>query len=256
MKNNLPIYLLTNRNHHWLVPGFIHLFRTFWNNKQPVTIASYGDKDAILERWMPDNWAYHKIANQNYPANQWSNGLKQLLTKMKNEFFVLFLEDYWLNAAVNVPLVHDLFEYCSGLEERDSLLRMDLTADRVSQRRRPRHWSRIGENQSTEIVLSVHGTKYQMSFQCGIWQRNNLLSVLRIGESPWDAELRGTDRLNYETQFRHLIVLGTNSHPVKYRPVYRTGRNTMNISSIGKKQQAFMGNHGMFAHAPKMDWIR
>ena len=61
--------------------------------------------------------------------------------------------------------------------------------------------------------------KFSMSFQVGIWNSELMLSVLRRNESPWDSELRGTERVN--ELYGTLRILGTDSRPVEYQPVYR-----------------------------------
>lgn len=235
MSNDLPIYLLTNTKHHWLIPGFVWLFQTYWGDRQPVHVFSYGRRDYFLTDRFPDIFTYTSLGRRNLPAGGWSTGLLNMIEQIESDFFILFLEDYWLNAPVRVDIVERLFDYVLRLDENDRLLRLDLTADRSS--KGYTQWTR---REGVRVILSNRNAPYQMSFQAGIWNKENLRQVLLPGESPWESEVNGTKRLQTYGHLKSMFVLGTLEHPVKYRPVYRTHKKQLDLSHIPQQPKEIL----------------
>jgi hypothetical protein len=206
----IPIYLLTNRKHHWLLQGFAYLFNQFWSPEQKVTVVSYGRNDLKL----PENFAFHSIAKENYPAHQWSDGIIRFLTQINDDVFVTFLEDFWLNRLVDRQAVQFMFDWMK--ENSDGILRLELWRS-VRSKRQARVWGQI---RGIPIMQSVQGTKYRMNLQCNIWNRHQLMRVLMPGENPWQVEIRGTERVDQLGQ----TVLGVKEPLVNYEPIFQKGR--------------------------------
>lgn len=228
------IVVFTNNSHLWLLPGFQYLFNKYWSSEQKVIIAGYAHPKTQQVR-LRKNFKFQSIDRENYPADKWTNGLRKFLCKRKCDIFIMLLEDYWLNSPVLVKEVDRLCDYMQRSPER--ILRIDLTADRASQSSARPFTSYDG----IELLKTPSGSDYQMSFQAAIWNRKHLLEVLVPNESPWQAELAGSRRLKNRPD---LLVLGTYIHPVKYRPVYRTHRKTLNISSLPTEDQEKLAEIG------------
>lgn len=243
MSEILPIYLITNKKHHFLLPGFIYLFQKYWSNNQPINIFSYGEKDSILNRFLPDHFNYVSLGNDNLPVNRWSNGVLFMLDQIREDFFILLLEDFWLNSPVNLDAVMALYRYCNNFPDRDRMLRMDLTRDRAS-----RGYTDWGSIDQARIILSNRSTAYQVSFQAGIWNRENLRIILQPAESPWEAEIKGTERFQKSKHLRSMFNLGTLDYPVKYRPVYRAGQKRLDLSSLDPVDKVTMQNKRMILY--------
>lgn len=224
-----PVYCLTNRNHHWLLPGFCYQADKHWSG-HGIIVASFGERPAEL----PDHWTYRRIAKTNYPANRWTDGLIELCKMIRADYFTLMLEDYWLGKTVKQPVLDAVDRYLMNYGGRDSVLRVDLTADRAS-KKQARPYMLINDPIEVELIKTPPHTKYQMSFQAGVWNRDLLMACLRRGENPWQAEIDGSKRLSQRK--RPLTVLGTEQRPLFYRPVYRSHRrefSTMN-TSVGSR---------------------
>lgn len=227
----LPIICLTNDKHLWLLPGFMHLFSKYWPKRQ-VTVVGYSRPSFE----MPDGFGFHSISPANYPANRWSDGLIEYLHTMGETHFILMLEDYWLTEPVKTRTIETL-EGIIVSPQLYRVLRIDLTADRQLNPT-ARYRATWGE---TTIIQTAADSDYQMSYQAAIWNKANLLKVLKEGENPWASEMNGTARLAKMTK---LEVLGTTVHPVKYRPVYRTHRDRLDLSSLSEEDKAFITSKG------------
>jgi hypothetical protein len=66
--------------------------------------------------------------------------------------------------------------------------------------------------------------------------------VLKPYENPWQAEIKGTERL--ASAGEQYVVLGTMTPPLRYQPVYRSKRVSMDISKLPRKDHDVMLKRG------------
>lgn len=209
----LRVFVITCDKYAWALKGFIHQFQKYWSELQPVVIAGYNLPDDIK---LPDNFSFHSINKNDYPKEQWSTGLIQFLRAVKDDHFVLMLEDYWLCRGVNHQAVGTLHELCTQFK----VLRMDLTDDRqFNGEARPFELMPFyGYN---DIIQTPASSPYQMSLQAGIWNRRLMLEVLNLDESAWQVEIGGSSRNAAKRD--DLLVLGTLQRPVRYANMFKGG---------------------------------
>ena len=208
----IPIYVLTNRKHHWLLHGFAYLFNQFWGDNQKVTVVSYGKNDLKL----PANFGFHSIAAENYPVEKWSDGLIRFLHQINDDMFITLLEDFWLNAPVDVGKVTNLYRWMQKTKgTKIEVLRLELWRS-VRSKKKAMDWGQI---RGVPIVTAGPGAKYQMNLQCNIWNTFELYKVLKPGETPWQVEIEGTKRVS-EIGFN---VLGVANPLVNYEPIFQKG---------------------------------
>ena len=233
-----PIVIVyTNDKNLWLLNGFQYLFRKYWSESIQVRVFGYAPpKNGTLAK----NFTFFSIDRRNYPITEWSNGILRSLEKMEaagEEFIILMLEDYWLNAPVNQDIIHEL---CMFMHEQSrDILRIDLTADRCQ------HRNFIAEKVdlfSCQLIRTRANSPYQMSFQAGIWNIRLMQEVLQQYEDPWTSEIQGSKRLAIAGE--RYQVWGTTSHPVRYQPVYRTKRVSIDISKLPKEDQDMIMRRG------------
>ncbi len=191
------VFVLTSDKYMWAIKPFAYLFNVYWSTMQPVLLAGFSEPTFPL----PDNFTFMKIADENYPADKWSNGLIHLLNNVDDSHFVFLLEDYWLCKTVDVRGVNACYEY---IKDRN-VLRIDLTDDRqyAGGVQNLDAWG------SYDIVETPNGTPYQMSTQAGIWNRKLMLEVLRPDKSAWEIEVHTSPPPS-------MRVLGTRQCPVRY----------------------------------------
>ena len=219
---NIPICVLTCDAYLWMLRPFAFLFNTFWGKEQEVTIFGYKPIFRVLND-LPQNFKFISIDKESYPERRWSDGLIKMIHLLKSPYFILFLEDFWLTAPVDIGVVDKLYEY---MKVHHNVLRMDLTNERISKKnvKLIEHYDGIG------IIEAPNSSKFSMSFQVGIWDSELALQVLREGETPWQTELQGTERIN--SLNGEIRVLGSDRRPVEYQPVYRKHRRRMTTDKI------------------------
>jgi len=211
---NPRVFVTTNDRHQWILPAFAHLFNRYWSSLQPVVVGGYKRPDFDL----PDNFAFHQIASENYPVERWSDGVMEFLRSVDDELFVWMLEDMLLTRTVDVATVSSLADY---MMQHREVIRIDLTTDRLyagaSPGQRPdyEYWGHL------DLVWSEPSSPYHLSLQAAIWRREYLLHYMVEGETPWQLEMEGTARLSSTPE---MVVLGTRQYPCRYSLALKSER--------------------------------
>jgi hypothetical protein len=187
----------------WCLKPFSYLFNQYWSELQDVIVGGFTPPRFPL----PSNFRFHQIDKNPYPKDMWSDGLIRFLQDYHDDVFVLLLEDYLLSRTVDCSGVATLAEYMRQ-DKNSDVVRLDLTMDRLSEFSKGlRDLEGYGHY---DIITCDKDAMYNMSLQAAIWNRRNLLSLLKPGMNPWRVEME-TDMVNQPYR-----VLGTRQNPVRY----------------------------------------
>jgi glycosyltransferase involved in cell wall biosynthesis len=137
----------------------------------------------------------------------WSNGLRFFLEQIGTDYVFLLLEDFFLDGPFSSS------EFADKLRTLDALHGTML---------------RLNPNPPPDLELPEHRgigvlhqfARYRVSAQPAIWNRAELLSLLRDRESPWDFERQATLR----SQARADGFFSTYARAFSYRHVVEEGR--------------------------------
>ena len=156
----------------------------------------------------PDNLPGHvpfvSLGNfLNYPIQRWSDGLIRYLELVSDELIIILLEDYWLMRPINRKAV---YEAANFMLRYPDTIRFDLTSDRMFSKE-----ARYAGYYDPLDIVSAKG-QYSLSFQASIYRRKMLLEMLKPGETPWQVELQGTERIN-KSPYQ---VVGSYQWPINY----------------------------------------
>lgn len=216
----MKVYCLTNDNHLHLIEPFSYFWNKYTNN-YPVTIVGFSSPDNI-----PFNCDFISLGPQ-LPAGKWSNGLIKLCNLIENDYFILMLEDYWLYSQ-------SVMYYFDNFIPDGDILRYDLSGNRIGHKHNV-----INYIPGYAILESLQSAKYLMSFQAAIWNKSNLLKVLRPNESPWQSEIEGSKRV------LPMRVLGTNPAVLNYQPVWRSGKRQWRFDKFSSQDRDYI-----------IDWLK
>jgi hypothetical protein len=194
------VLVVTCDKYLWSLEIFVMQFQKYWGVSKNVVIAGFSSPKFSL----PRNFTFINIGTNQHPQI-WSNGVKKALEAVEGDFVIWMMDDYWLTRRVDRNAVEALELY---MKDRPDIARGDLTSDRLyaADMRDVEPFGHL------DIIECVPPAQYHLSFQAGIWRKSTLLSVLRDGESPWQVELDGTNRMKE----RGLRVVGTRQLPVRY----------------------------------------
>lgn len=213
MKIVVPTYSKT----YWCLKPFTYLFNKYWEREEAV-ILHYPE----IPFELPGNFLKYQVYYQDVEKNKWADGIISYLKTINDKSVIIMLEDYWLTRKVNRDAVNILNTL---IENNDSILRIDLTADRL-------YAGGMRDVGYVEWIDLVEAPKspYQMSLQAGIWNREYFIEIVeKLPEnrrSGWDIELVGNNIFENETEYR---VFGTRQFPVRYE-------NGMNVVTGANKE--------------------
>lgn len=164
-------------------------------------------------------YPFHSIGKfEDYPVHKWSDGVIQFLESIPDDLVLILLDDYWLIRRVDLDAIELAELY---MQSHQDVVRFCLTTDRQYDR-----WIDIGAMGRVDLIQSAREATYGFSFQASIWRKELLLQLLEPGETPWEAEIRGNERLQ-ATSFR---VVGTMQWPIKYMIAINKGQLAMDGS--------------------------
>lgn len=210
---------------------FFSLFKKYWPDcNNPIVLntefKTYQSTDLAI-----------KSSQVNKGKNShltWSECLIETLKRIDTSLVLYFQEDYFIERDVNVKTINDF----AALMLKDSTIKFIGLTDCCNYQ--PfKKWA--GDNRLWE--MSKH-TKYRISTQCGLWDKNTLLSYLRPEENGWMFEIFGTERAKRRDELFLTInrELFNSGNPIVYyqETGIRKGKWLDTMPALFEKESIFM----------------
>lgn len=180
---------------------FAWLFNKYWSNAQPVLVAGFTPPDFAL----PSNFEFMSLGtSEQSEARHWSDMTIKLLQAIPDDVFVFMMEDFWL---IN-PVAIDGIDKCIEVARSNAdILRIDITGERYRANLSAHHTVARFENEHIPLIKSYDGMPYQVALCATIYRRSQFLRLLEPQWTPWDVEIRGTNKYR-ELNPHSPIVLG------------------------------------------------
>jgi hypothetical protein len=135
------------------------------------------------------------------PDKSWAESTRAMVAMLPTTNLLWFLDDYLLWEKVSTPEITEL--YARFLKLQANYLRMS-----------PHGGSdRLKRKVDDKLLELFPGDEYRTSLDVAFWNREVLLNLLRIGESPWDMESFGVGRSDQYSGFyatRRIVFQRTN----------------------------------------------
>lgn len=211
----IPVLVMVSDKHLYALQPFLRQFNQYWGDfiYTQVIIAGYTAPRFVL----PANCIFYSLGDfQDYPVEKYSDSLIKALGLIKTSHVILMLEDYWLTRPVNYLVIQQLIGLAMRPEFAD-VIRLDLTSDRMYAGKPVQELGSFG---FVDLIATPYPSQYRMSFQAGIFNKKLLLDLLIPGETPWEIEINGSQRLAH-AQVR---VLGTRQPPIRYFIAIQNGK--------------------------------
>lgn len=119
------------------------------------------------------NTFYRTIAVKN-ELETWTKGFREFLNQIDDEQVLLMIDDCFIRRPVDSFRI----KYASKFL-RDNIACMNFE----------KSWDE--EDQETDLIgwkKRKHGSSFEVSLMCGLWQREKLLKVVERDCSPWEIE--------------------------------------------------------------------
>lgn len=214
----MRVYVMTCDRYLKTLEPFAYFFNRYFSPDQEVIVCGFTPPTFPL----PANFSFWSLGrDEDYPVTKWSDQLLYVLERISDDIFLLMFEDYFIIEPVNVDMIYRLAEFASHL---NNLLKMDVTTERLYAAG-SEDW---GIWDDIEFIKSDPNSPYHMSLYVGLWRRDHLLDVIIPGETPWEIEIEGTNRLARIGE--RLLVLGTKQSPMKIHLFHRSGDPSVKLT--------------------------
>lgn len=119
---------------------------------------------------------YYKTICINYPLDKWTLRIKKTLDVIKDDKILIMIDDCFIRNRVDVERVNYTEKVLSGniacLNYEKAFDKNDLPTNINGFKRRR------------------HGSDYEISIMCGLWDKQKLKDVLGEPRDPWSVELK------------------------------------------------------------------
>lgn len=119
---------------------------------------------------------YYKTICKNYPTQAWTRRIRETLKEIDDNQLLLMVDDCFIRENVDL----DRIKYaCDNLKGNIALFNFEKATD--------------PNDEETDLVgfkKRKHGSFYEVSIMCGLWDKEKLLNVINEDMDPWQVEYR------------------------------------------------------------------
>ena len=161
-----------------LYKGFQFFFNKYWDLNVPCSYYFATEEKKI---------SIKNFENIHSGKGEWSDRLIILLQKLPEDYIIYFQEDMWLNKSIDSSFFQQLFDMI--IENKWNQVKL--------------HSSDVYKTESTNEFINGFNiakldnkqSKFLMSHQITVWNKQFLISLLKTNEHPWRNERRATKRI-------------------------------------------------------------
>jgi len=189
------VIVTTSDKYHHLLPIFCFLFNKYWGADQEVEIVGYKVPNVKL----PENFTFVSLGEQPTRRDQWSTTLRKHFLKQP-DYFIWSMEDTFIKDFVN----HKSLSILHEIVQDKFVGRVALSDYSFSQYEHP-YKIIDGCKISNTSTLS----KYNLSTQVALWNKDYLLRYMFNNLDPWQ----------FECQRKHVDCFKNVSFEPKHAPI-------------------------------------
>lgn len=126
---------------------------------------------------------YYKTICKNYPIEQWTLRIREALKEIDDEQILMIMDDFFIRQPVD--------------EERIKYLSTQLKGNIASFCFEKSYDENDEETEIKGMKKRQHGSQYEVSINCCLWDKNKLIDILKGEHNPWDVEFR-SDNCGYD----------------------------------------------------------
>lgn len=155
--------LSCNKNEDTFLP-FCHFMERYYPNHPEIIYFTDGIKNP-----------FYKTIPIKMTLDKWTKGFREFLNKITDDKILLMIDDCFIRKPVDVERIEYAAEHLTG---NIALMNFELSWD--------------SNDEPTDLIgwkKRKHGSEFEVSLLCGLWQKEKLLKVIERDCSPWEIEL-------------------------------------------------------------------
>lgn len=159
------LVLCCDKNEDLFEP-FYHCIEKYYPNHPEIIYATETIKNP-----------YYKTINKNYPLDKWSRRIRETLKEIDDDQILLMMDDCFIRKPVDIDRINYLSTQLKG---NIAMFEFEKTYD-------------INDTETDVIGMKKrqHGADYEVSINCGLWDKDKLIEILSGDYTPWQIEING-----------------------------------------------------------------
>lgn len=205
---------------------------------------------------LPENMKFVSMApKQEGGVAKWSRYIHDYLVSVPDEYVVFSMEDSFPVYRPKYNIVEGMLDL---MDEDEKIGRFDLTWDTFCNCSFKRYADFDVEDEGKIMVVEIGRDQlYRVSTQPSIWRKDFLVELLDEDWSPWDFEIKGSQK-SYGMEERVLCIADPyyNQYPTKWTPkgaVSRFHEGMINILGLAPEDIREFVEKGVFTE-DQLQW--
>ena len=156
--------LSCSKNEDTFLP-FCHFMERYYPNHPRIVYFTDGIKNPF----------YETIPVKNN-LETWTRGFREFLNQIEDDYVLLMIDDCFIRKPVDIKRI----------EEAEQIIRQN---ENIALMNFEKAWDRSDEPTGYEgWKKRKHGSQFEVSLLCGLWDKKKLLKVVERDCSPWEIE--------------------------------------------------------------------
>lgn len=144
---------------------FYHCMEKYWKNHPEIIYATESIKNP-----------YYKTISYNIPLENWTTRIRKTLEEINDDKILLMIDDCFIRNNVDEKRIEYIKDKLTG---NIAMFNFEKSFD--------------VNDEKTDIEgfkKRKHGSSYEVSLLCGLWQKEKLIKILERNTNPWEIELK------------------------------------------------------------------
>ena len=143
--------------------AFYHCIEKYWKGHPEIIYAT----ETIIN-------PFYKTIAKNYPLNNWTTRIRETLKEINDSQILIMIDDCFIRKEVDKKRL----KYASdNLKGNIAMFNLEKSFD-----------SNDEETNIKGFKKRQHGSPYEVSIMCGLWNKEKLINVLQGKHNPWEVE--------------------------------------------------------------------
>ena len=143
--------------------GFHHCMEKYWK----------GHPKIIYKTETIDN-PYYKTIKVDVALSKWTKGIRETLKQIDDNQILLMIDDLFIHKPVDIKRIKYASEHLTG---NIAMFNFEKSFDK--------------NDEETDLIgfkKRQHGSPYELSLMCGLWDKEKLIDILENDSDPWSVE--------------------------------------------------------------------
>lgn len=117
---------------------------------------------------------YYRTICKNYPLEQWTKRIKETLKEIDDNKILIMIDDCFIRNKVDIKRIDYAINHLKG---NIAMFNFEKSFDNNDE-----------ETSLKGFKKRKHGSPYEVSLMCGLWDKEKLMNVLEGEYNPWQVE--------------------------------------------------------------------